>query len=206
MHRHMKTCKYKGTVVKKDDKDARIEKLEKQVEALMELKGGGNTIINNVNHNHNHIENQQINIQINGFLDEKIEYITDNHELLKSLLNGPMSGVPKLLEQIHFHPDHPENWNVKITNDKKPHAEIFDSKKNKWIKRDKKETITDMVERSYGVLDAHYDKFKKEDCLESKVLKKFQKFSNKYDEGDKSLHKGLEKSTKILILNGVYTI
>ena len=53
---------------------------------------------------------------LNGFGDENIDYIT--MEFYKSLFNGPLGAVQNLIRQIHFHSEHPENWNVKITNDK----------------------------------------------------------------------------------------
>ena len=188
----------KGTV---DNLISTVETMAKQIELLQtqntELIGkvGNNTTINN-----NTIENQQnINIQINSFGNEVTDYITP--EYIQGLFNGPYGAVPKLLEQIHFHPDHPENWNVKITNDKKPHAQIYDGKRDKWIKRDKKETIVDMVEKGYNMLDDHFSKADKKKILDNKVVKKFKEFQDRYDKLDKDLHRNINKTTHLMIMN-----
>ena len=46
---------------------------------------------------------------------ENIEYITKSFIKVYLMV---LSVVQNLIRQIHFHSEHPENWNVKITNDK----------------------------------------------------------------------------------------
>ena len=120
-----------------------IELLKKQVSDLLEEK----TKCNNYNSNNtNNIDTQNnINITINGFGSERTDYISNDY--IKSLFNVPYGAIPRLLEQIHFNPDHPENWNVKITNDKKPDAQVYDSTKEKWVVKDKKDTINSLLEK-----------------------------------------------------------
>ena len=213
-YRHQKTCKKKDisldnnlSLIKnynenyvKNHKDIIIEKLQHQLEVqsqhLTKALDNGGTINNNTINN---IENQQINIQINGFGKEVTDYITP--EYIQGLFNGPYGAVPKLLEQIHFHPDHPENWNVKISNDKKPHVQIYDESKEKWVKRDKKEAIVDMVEKGYNMLDDHFSKSQERNILDGKVVEKYSSFQQKYDSLDKGLHKDLNKTTHLLIMN-----
>ena len=98
-------------------------------------------MVKQINNNTTNIENQvnnNINIVINGFGDENIEYITK--EFYKSLFNGPFGAVQNLIRQIHFHSDHPENWNVKITNDKTNKALIYKPESKSWVKRYNKQS------------------------------------------------------------------
>ena len=104
--------------------------------------------------------------------------------------------VVTALEVIHFHPHHPENHNVKITNKKLPYASVW--KDDKWIVKDKKEVIEDMVDKSYNMIDEQYSD---EINLDQKKKKNFKEFQCKYDGNNKQLHKNLQKDTEILIIN-----
>ena len=92
--------------------------LNQKIEKLLE-KVGNNT----------HIENQQINIHINNYGKENLDYITEGY--ISKLLKIPYGAVPKLIKHIHFNPEHPENHNIKITNKKLPYASVF--KDDKFI-------------------------------------------------------------------------
>jgi len=193
------------------------EMLMKQIEMLMKQAGTGKidkqsmpmakqiTNIENNNNTTNNIEtlvnnnNNNINIVINGFGDENIDYITK--EFYKELFNGPFGAVQKLIRQIHFHSEHPENWNVKITNDKTNKALIYKPNTKRWVKRDKKDTINSLVEKGYGILDDHFEIQKKENELDDKVISKYTEFQKKYDSGDKQIEKKLEKDTREILVN-----
>ena len=162
-----------------------------EIEKLLEKVGNNN--------NNTHIENQQINIHINNHGKENLEYITD--EYLSNLLKIPYRAVQKLIKNIHFHPQHPENHNVKITNKKLPYASVWED--DKWIVKDKKEVIEDMVDKSYNMIDCEYDP--SDSSLSSNQKKRYKDFQRKYDTEEKSLLKQLNKDTEILILNNSTT-
>ena len=155
----------------------------KQVETL--LGKVGNT----------HIHNQNISIHINSYGNENLEYITSNY--LQNLLNIPFGAIPKLIKDIHFNPNHPENHNIKITNKKLPYMCVY--KDNKWIYQDKKEAIDEIVDKGYNLLEDHYHQTKPE--LEDKTMDKFQKFQQKYSIDDKEVKKTLIKDAELTILN-----
>ena len=188
-------------------KDEEMTLIKKQVEILMKQAGSSNKQITNIEkqvNNTNIVENQvnntnNINIVINGFGDENIEYITK--EFYKGLFNGPFGAVQKLIKHIHFHSEHPENWNVKITNDKTNKALIYKPETKRWVKRDKKDTINSLVEKGYGILDDHFEIQKKKNELEDKVISKYTDFQKKYDSGDKQIEKKLEKDTREILVN-----
>ena len=114
--------------------------MKQQIEILMKKAGNttntdNSTTNNNINNSTN-IENQQINIHINGFGKEDLSYITDKH--FREWFNGPFSAIPNLVEYIHFNPKKPQNWNAKIPDDKTSKALIYNAEKKMWVKREKK--------------------------------------------------------------------
>ena len=62
------------------------------------------------------------NITINNYGYENREYITD--KLLTWLVQRPSIAVRQLIEKMHFNLDHPENHNLKSTNQKSKYVEI----------------------------------------------------------------------------------
>ena len=116
--------------------------------------------------------------------------------MVAKLFKIPYGAVHKLIKNIHFHPHHPENHNVKITNKKLPYASVW--KDDKWEVRDKKEVIQDMIDKSYNMIDEQYDD---DGNLEPKKKQNFKQFQTKYDNNDKNLHKTLQKDAEMLVIN-----
>ena len=141
------------------------------------------------------IENQHINININNYGNENLDYLTPKY--FQKLLNIPHGAIINLIKYIHFNPDHPENHNIKITNKKLPYASIY--KEEKWVYTDKKDIIDNIVDKSYNLLDEHYTD-KKYD-LDNYVTKNYEIFQMKYDNDDKKLKKQLSKDSELIILN-----
>ena len=109
----------------------------------------------------------------------------------------PYGSIPKLIKEKHFHPEHPENHNIKITNKKLPYASIWC--KNKWEIRNKKDIIEDLVEKSYNMIDSEYDNDNTH--LDNRKKDNYTIFRSKFDNNDKPLHKQLEKDTGLLLIN-----
>jgi hypothetical protein len=156
--------------------------LYKQMEKLLERVGN--------NTNNTYIKEQKI--IVNSFGQENLDYL--HKEYLHSLLKIPFSSVPKLLKDLHFHPKHPENHNVKITNKKLPYASVW--KDEKWETRDKKKVITDMVDNGYHIIDSEFSP----EELEDKKKSNYYTFSQKYQEKEKALVKSLVQDTEVMII------
>tara|TARA_B100000963_G_scaffold7622_1_gene6011 strand:+ start:4170 stop:4994 length:825 start_codon:yes stop_codon:yes gene_type:complete len=160
-------------------KDRIIEELKNQIELLLRNQGSNN-VHNNITYN--------TSIVLNAFGNENTSYITS--EYIKGLINsGPMNSIPKLLQHIHFNPEHQENHNVKIPNKKQSYAEIFNG--STWDIQDRKQTIEVMTDNAYNLLNTHY----------SGGNEYMNKFKNQYDSNDINLTKRLQKDTEIMILN-----
>ena len=186
---------------KKKEKDGKIEALSNELEQMklekekMKLEMG--KLLDRIGDTH--IQNQQINIHINNYGRENIDYISN--DTVQKLLNMPYTAVPKILEDIHFNPEHPENHNIRITNRKLPFAAIW--KDNKWELRNKKQVLTDMVDKGFNILDNKYCYDKDSDTNRKKVVENFQ---DKYNYQDKDLMKSLKKDVEILLINKSITV
>ena len=108
----------------------------------------------------------------------------------------PSRKIPKLIEKIHFNPEHPENHNLKITNKKEPYIKI--RKNNKWELQDKKETLDTIVDDKYDILDDHIDSNEKNLTeFEKEIMEKFKERIN----NEEDLLKEIKKKTELIILN-----
>lgn len=185
-YRHKKYhCKKKEDLTRKEleiiieSRDQTIMELKNQIEKLLDKVGTTN-----------HTTNNTFNFVVNAFGKEDISYIPGNfiQELIKE---GPYDSIPKLLKEIHFHPEHSENLNVKIPNKKLQLAQIFNGVK--WEYKDKKETIENMTDKAYGILNKHYDQTNDNTYMDN--------FCNDFESGNKETHKKIKEKTELTILN-----
>ena len=174
----------KENVTSKDMKIRKLEKekkkLEKKIDKLLDKVGN---VTNNTNNNTNNI------IVVNNYGKENTNYLTVDK--IKALLDKPFDSVQELIKMLHFDSEHPENHNIKITNKKQPYVKI--RKNDKWELKDKKETLENLVDDKYNILEDHYV----EKTEEINVMNNFiDKYQSNYD-----LQKELQKKTEIVILN-----
>jgi len=195
LHRHIKKCKKnENNLIKHMSKQ--IKNLEKEKESMrrqhaLEVKD----LLSKVGNVTNITNNTQQNIFINSYGDENLKYLTNKY--LTNLIKAPFGAVPKLIKDIHFHKEHQENRNIKITNRKLPYASIF--KDQKWNLYNKKDVIETIVDAGYNILDFQYEKDKDElSIIQNGRFKDFQK---KYENPNNKLKKQLAKDTELTILN-----
>lgn len=160
------------------------EEFKKQIELL--LTKVGNTT--------NHINNTQ-NIQLNSYGNEDMEHITDS--MKTELLKIPYGMIPKMIEQVHFNDNKPENKNIALTNKKDNKIKVYTG--NKWIYKDKDDIINDLVDGKYFILDSHYQSVS--DNLNIVTKSTYEKFRTFFDENDKNLHDSLKKECEFVLLN-----
>ena len=184
LHRCKKNPNYVNGIIESKNKQIKQlekerNKMKKEIEKL--LLATNTTNITNSNNTNNVII-------VNNYGKENTNYLSD--EYLKKLLDKPFDGIQNLIKNIHFHPNHPENHNVKITNKKMPYALVWNDKI--WETRKKKEVIEDLVDKGYMILDTTNEIIEDEN-------KKFKSFSNKYDNGD--YKEEIEKETEMILIN-----
>jgi hypothetical protein len=69
---------------------------------------------------------------------------------------------------------------------------------NKWIYKSKNDTITDLVDSKYTIIDDHYDNIENiENCetVEPQIKSTFTKFKKYYEEGDAEMVANLRKQS-----------
>ena len=208
MNRHMKTCKIKIEIEKKEkeekEKNNENTKLKFHIQQLQEenyrLKAELDKIILNKNNKPNIINNyytqntqnniqNQNNIKINAFRQENTDYLTPEY-IMSIARRGMYYAIPKLIEKIYFNENHPENQNVKITNEKSKYGEIFDGKR--FVKCAKNLIVKDMICVSIDIID--------EVCCDVDMPIAYDQFSKKYDRGDRELMNSLYKKAEGIAL------
>ena len=197
--KHLKTCKKKKEAeILAITQNEKIIKIEKEIEELKNLKiQTQNNTTNNITNNNN-INNSK-NIYINNYGNEDLKHLC-NKDFAK-LLDGIYNAVPKLIEKIHFDPEHPENQNIKYTNKRSPYLKVI--KDNKWQFVSKKEELLDLIdnkcfmlkEKYYGILE------KKKYDITEKQRDKIEEFMEKYHEDDKKMTLDLIERTELMLLN-----
>jgi len=158
--------------------------LYKQIEKLLDKVG--NTTINN---------NQTNNIQLNSYGKEDLSHITDG--LKTNLLTMPYGMIPKMIEAVHFNDRKPENNNISLSNMRDNKIKIFSG--DKWVYKNKDETINDLVDGKYFILDTHYKK--NLEILTDFNRNNYERFRDYYDEGDKKLIEQLKTECELVLLN-----
>jgi hypothetical protein len=162
------------------------QEFKKQISILLEKVG--NTT--------NHITNTQ-NIQLNSYGNEDLSHITEG--LKTKLIKMPFGMIPKMIEAVHFNDKHPENKNIALTNKKDNKIMVF--KNNKWVYCSKDETINDLVDGKYFILDNHYQQMENTDSFSEDTKTTYEKFKSYFDDGDKKIVEQIKKDCELLLLN-----
>jgi len=184
-------CKENPDVIEKllRKKDKKIKKLEKEKNKMKKEIEKILITVGNITNNNNTMNNCNNVIVVNNYGQENTSYLKEDY--LKKLLEKPFGAIPQLIKNIHFHPKHPENHNVKITNKKMPHALVWNDKI--WETRNKKQVIEDLVDKGYMIMDTTNENDNDDDDENAKYIY----FDDKYEEV-KDL---IEKDTEMLVLN-----
>ena len=165
-----------------DKLEAEKKELYKQVSTLLDKVGDTNI---------------QNNIILNNYGNEDLSHITD--KLKTELLSIPYGAIPKMIEAIHFNDEKPENKNIMIPNKNENLVKVFQG--DKWIYKSKNDTITDLVDSKYTIIDDHYEDLSTENKIEPQIQSTFTKFRKIYDTGDEELVATLKKQCELVLLN-----
>jgi len=216
--RHLNRCKIK----KKNEKENEIEKnkieilekhnaeLLKAVEKLLiecsNNKKTSNKTINNKTTNNNNSNNNNTNsnntihntININNYGEENTKYITKQF-IVDLLKNKPFKAIPEMIKHTHFNEEHPENQNIKITNKKEPYVKIM--KDNKWELQDRKNTITDLIDKQHiKMSDEKVEKKIDRQCSSQEKMN-IERCNELYNEEDGDYMKRLYNESELVMLN-----
>ena len=159
--------------------------LYKQIEKLLDKVGNTTNIQSNIKNT----------ITLNSYGNENMSHITDT--LKTKLVKLPYVMIPKLIEAVHFNDKHPENKNIALTNSRDNKIKVFSD--NKWIYRDKEETINDLVDGKYYILDTHFEDVN--NTLQGDYKSNFVKFKEYFSMEDKEFCNKLKRDCEMVLLN-----
>ncbi len=188
--------KDKQELLEQFEKD-KLEKEELQNQVELEKQNVETERLRNTIHNGNNINNDNLNIQINAFGCENLEYISEEFKL--KCVKQIYKSIPEMVIKIHFNTKYPENHNVKIPNKKLPYASIMTAD-NKWKTVNKNGAVSSMVDKSFNILDDTYEEHKGK--LSETKRKNYERYQDKFLNNDKELHKQLENEVGCLVLDG----
>lgn len=199
-------CKENPDFVDKiiDAKNSKIKNLQKDKEALLqdkeklerekkELYKQVSKLLDKVGDT----TNIQNNLIMNNYGKEDLSHITDS--LKTNLLNMPYCAIPKMIEAIHFNDEKPENKNIVLPNKKDNLVKVFQG--DKWVYKNKSETITDLVDSKYTIIDDHYEDLDSREQVNPQVKTTFTKFRKFYEDGDAEMVEKLKRECELVLLN-----
>ena len=169
-------------------------KNELQKEKL-EFKKQINLLLEKVGNTTNNITQTQ-NIQLNSYGNEDMSHITDT--LKTQMLKIPFGMIPKMIEAVHFNDEKPENKNISLSNIRDNKLKIYSDKG--WIYKDKDETINDLVDGKYFLLDNHYQTIENKTDFNMDQTESYESFKNCYQE-DKAFIEKIKKDCELILIN-----
>jgi uncharacterized C2H2 Zn-finger protein len=179
----MKETIYQELVDKMNKLEKRNEELEEKLNEI-NLKNNktGNTKNSNNKNSNNIINNTQNNINLVAFGKEDMSYITE--KLYKKLLANGLGSVSKLIGEVHFNKQKPEHSNIYISNIRDKYVMVYNG--DDWKLAKHNDTILELYEECA-------------EKLETKTIKKFQRFLDKED--DDAIINSIKQEIKLLLYN-----
>ena len=196
--KHQTLCKLKNTVplseyeMLRKEKEAMMkekEAMQKQIEELLLVQNN-----NQITNNNNNI-GTQVNITINAFGKENIDYINDKQCL--KIVNQVFNSIPAAAHIVFFNPEHPENHNIKIPNKKEPYAMIMKADQT-WEMTDRKKAIETMTQKSFSIAEESYGKVY--DKILPNKRESFEKFMDKMNDQDSTLWIRFKKELEMKVI------
>tara|TARA_B100001093_G_scaffold478490_1_gene506709 strand:- start:26 stop:919 length:894 start_codon:yes stop_codon:yes gene_type:complete len=130
-------------------------------------------------------------VKLNAFGTENLEYIknSDMDEIIDNVksYDEACSTPSQLVRLIHFHPEHPENHNLKL---KDGSAYIYNG--DKWDIRDKEQSINILVDKAFNMIVSYYNRRKKLYREKNKIITKQKELYEQYPELKDEIYKKLK--------------
>jgi len=160
------------------------EAMQKKIEEL---------ILSQNNHTNN--IGTQVNITINAFGKENIDYITEKQCM--KIVNQVFNSIPTAAQIVYFNPEHPENHNIKIPNKKEPYAMIMKDDQT-WEMTDRKKAIETMTQKSYSIAEDSFGKVYEK--ITPSKRETFEKFMDKMNDQDQTLWNNFNKELEMKVI------
>ena len=207
LYTHRKSCNHDNCEETKNESDDDLISLKTEVKELKkeikELKAGksvanNTTTTTTTNNNHTNIETQNnITIHLNAHGNENLDYLSKG-DVIDSI-HHVFKSIPNLVAKIYFNPDHPENHNVKITDRRSPYISVY-TKDNKWKFANKRDTVGNMIDNSFLMLDDTFEDNKSR--LPVSIRNGFERLQKAYEDSEKKTMNNINKEVDMVIMNG----
>ena len=170
--RHYIKCKKKKIFSNEiDDLKYKIKVLEQH-----KFNKSNNIVSTNNICNNKTVNNYTINnILVCNYGSEDRSILTK--EFMLQLLKGPYSAPTKMIEQLHFNKDYPENMNIRLSN-KSNKSQLIEN--GKWITYQKELLINRMIDDNLYYLDMFYEEEIEKGSIER--IPHYEEFSKLYHE------------------------
>lgn len=206
-HTHEKICKIEYNKKDKntqDEKDKKIEHLEKQLDEIKDLLQKSlkihpktlQKINNQLNNTNNGTINNTYNIVQLGH--ENLEDILTQKDKLK-ILNRRGHSLKELVDLVHISDKYKQFKSVYITNLQNTIGYKFDSKSNQFVAVNKSELLDEIIDCRMCDIQTFYNEL--EDSFDVETKKIIQRFIDRMNDEDDKL-KGIKKEEiKLLLYN-----
>ena len=134
---------------------------------------------------------QDENMPLFQFGKEDVSYLTTGW-IKKQVKAGVYGAIPKIVREIYLTKKHPENMNVKITNEKSKYAKIFNG--STFIKYPKNTLLKDLVTKYIHLIEEIYEEDKEKPLA-------YTRFEENYSKNDKEVMRILCKRVECEFLN-----
>jgi hypothetical protein len=126
---------------------SKVKELEAKLDGQHASSSNTTTTTNNNNINNGTVNNNAVNnnVIINAFGKEDISYLTEHKGFKKFMVNclrSKAEGMVEFIAKKHFHPDHPENHNLRKLNKKDEFIEVKTGKE--WKTRYSEDVMFDL--------------------------------------------------------------
>jgi len=157
-----------------------------------------NNTINSHNSTNTNSNNTNNTIIINNYGEENTDYIK-NKFIVNLLAHKPFKAIPEMIKHTHFNKEHPENQNIKLTNKKEPYVKVM--KDNKWEYQDRKNTITDLIDKQHiKITDEKIEKKVEKHCTKTQK-NNIERCNDLYVNEDEDYMKRLYNESELIVLN-----
>lgn len=220
LKRHLKICP-QCPLTKTDIntiEHAVYNKISKNTSSGITTNTINNTQNNTQNINNIFVVNNNISTPTKQFGKEDLQHLTD--EILSKVIECPQTGILKLIKQIHFNKNMPQNHNINMTNKKETYVEVFNGKE--WEKQDKKTAIQNMITSKKDIMDDYIEEKTEKNLISSFIKDNYERFSemldtyvretlNNYDDNLKlriarncqKLYREIFKQVEIILINNI---
>ena len=194
LKRHLQTCKMRIFVKQKNN--IQIDNSSDKTNI-----NGDHNNVNKINVDKSQNQNNTINQTnihqtiINKYGSENTDYIDEN--FFKYLLKIPYGGIPKLIQMTHYHPDHPENHNLLLTNKKLKFINTWNGKR--WFIKNKNNIINDLISSSYVKMDEKYDQYRGE--LNHFKRANYTKFRKDFENPSNKFMRNMKNDVEVVLIN-----